>query len=88
MNATEELNVEPTEKLSMIIPISGASILVHQKRGVVAQQFGVDIKAVLVPLGENFLRQTSTEISSGSALEVYGNKKNVLDLYVEAITDK
>ena len=51
----------------------------------IAKKYGVDIKAVLVPIAEEFMRQTGTEISPGSALEVDGEKDKVLILYGDAV---
>ena len=76
----------PEEKpLNMIIPVSSGSILEHRKRGEVQTEYSVEIKAVLVPIAEEFLRQTGTEISPGSALEVCGDKDKVMKLYGDAI---
>lgn len=76
------------ENLNMIISVAYGSILEHKQRSEIAKQYSVNIPAVLVPIGDTFLRQTGTEISPGSALEVNGNKENVLKLYVAANTIK
>jgi len=76
------------ENLSMIISVTDDSILEHQIKSEVADTYSVNIKSVLVPIGEGFIRQTGTEISPGSALEVDGKKVNVLKLYAAAMTKK
>ena len=79
---------QPQENFSMIIPVSHGSILEHCERSDIAKKYGVDIKAVLVPIAEEFVRQTGTEISPGSALEVDGKKDKVLILYGDAVAGK
>lgn len=82
------LKSDKIENLSMIIPVTDGSILEFRERSDVADDYSVDIPAILVPFGDGFERKTGTEISPGSALEVSGKKSNVLKLYAAAISTK
>jgi hypothetical protein len=67
--------------LNMIIRVADNSPLLHQKRNEIAGRYRVTIAAVLKPIEGGVYRDTGTEITSGSSLEVSGQKEAVLALY-------
>lgn len=76
-----------TQPLSLIIPIASGSKLEFKQRSKIAEEYGVEIASVLKPIGKEVIRETGTEITPGSLLEVNGSQDAVLKLYLAAQND-